>query len=111
MPFFVSVLLPSLGMQTPGVSPRAREQAKSLSTAIQGVLCGVRSSSRPGRAKLTDALAVDENEVLRLASGARMGLKVISALEEIVSDEGEVRAVLFAKWPATIIFGSSGIRD
>lgn len=93
---FVSVPPPSLGKHNPGASPRAREQAKSLSTAMQGVLCGVRSSSRPDRAKLTKAVAVDETEVLHLASGARMGLEVISALEGIVSDEGEVRLWLCA---------------
>lgn len=88
-----SALRPSLGKQTPGMSPRAREQTKNLSTAIRDVLRGVRSSSRPGRVKLSKAAAVDESAMLHLVSGARMGLEVISALEDMVSDEGEVRVL------------------
>lgn len=85
---------PSLAKQTPGGSPRAREQATALSRALQSILYGVRSSSRPGRIKLTKTmadLAMDEkSKVLQLESGARMGLGVIAALEAVVSDEGEV---------------------
>lgn len=59
----------------------------------------MRSSSRPGRvklAKITVNVAMDEKrKVLHLESGARMGLEVISALEDVVTDEGEVSVILY----------------
>ncbi|CAM9509000.1 unnamed protein product, partial [Scytosiphon promiscuus] len=82
-----------LGKETPIGSPRARQQATLLSAAMRDILYGVKSGSRPGRARLLKAyeMASDEgNNVLNLASGARMGLCVLSALKDVVVDEGKV---------------------
>lgn len=83
----------SLGKETPLGSPRARQHAILLSAAMRNILYGVKSSPGAGRERLSKAHAVasdDSNSVLRLASGARLGLCVISALEDVVVDEGKV---------------------
>ncbi|CAM9343675.1 unnamed protein product, partial [Hapterophycus canaliculatus] len=84
---------PRLGKETPSGSPRARQQATLLSTAMRNILYGVKSSSGPGRARLAKAHAVasdESNSILHLESGARMGLGVLSELEDVVVDEGKV---------------------
>lgn len=84
----------SLAKQVVEGSPRAREQAAALSRALRSILYGVRSASRPGRTKLAKTMAdvtIDEkSKVLHLEPGARTGLAIISALQDIVTDEGEV---------------------
>ncbi|CAM9309272.1 unnamed protein product [Ectocarpus fasciculatus] len=83
-----------LGKQTPGGSPRAREQATALSSALRDILYGTRSRPQSGRATLAknakDTVANEKDRVPPLTSGARMGLDVISSLEGMVADEGEV---------------------
>ncbi len=68
-------------------------------TTLRSILCGVRSDSRPARtelAKAASAAATDgKDKALLLSSGGRKGLAVISALEGVVDDEGEVRRVKF----------------
>lgn len=88
---------PSLAKKFSEGSPRAREQATALSRALRGILYSVRSASRPGRARLAktmaDVAADVKSRVFRLEPGARVGLEVISALEDVVTDEGEVSTV------------------
>lgn len=61
---------------------------------MQSLLRGVRSNSRPGRVKLVTAgAALDKDEMLFLSSGARMGLDLVSAVEDVVTEEREVRAL------------------
>ncbi|CAM9554686.1 unnamed protein product [Ectocarpus sp. 12 AP-2014] len=83
-----------LGKQTPSGSPRAREQATALSTALRDILYGTRSRPHSGQVSLAktakDMAANEKDRVPHLTSGARMGLDIISSLEGMVTDEGEV---------------------
>lgn len=105
---------PSLAKKISEGSPRAREQATALSRALRGILYGVRSASRPGRARLAktmaDVAADVKSRVFRLEPGARVGLEVISALEDVVTDEGEVSTVRVTTPPSDYETSSSNLR-
>lgn len=74
-----------------GGSSRAREQVFCLSATLQHMLNSVRA--RGGRKMLLKAkTGLDNPDVLQLTSGAQMGLGIISALQDVVADEGEVCA-------------------
>ena len=79
-------------MKAPEGFARARQQAVRLSAALRDMLEEARSRGR--RRRLSEATSVSENagpaQVLHLASGAQTGLTIISALEDIVVEEGEV---------------------
>eukprot|EP00904_Undaria_pinnatifida_P012747 jgi/Undpi1/8602/HiC_scaffold_25.g11067.m1 len=80
---------PGWGCFYPVVLP---PEAVRLSAALRDMLEEARSRGR--RRRLSEATSVSENagpaQVLHLASGAQTGLTIISALEDIVVEEGEV---------------------
>lgn len=71
---------------------RAREQASRLSVDLREMLQDARA--RDNRRKLSEAAIFLEDrkpDVLKIESGAQMGLDIILALEGVVTFEGEVR--------------------
>lgn len=79
-------------LKAPDGFSRARQQAVRLSASLRDKLEGARS--RGGRRRLSEATSVSAAagpaQVLHLSSGAQTGLTVISALEGVVAEEGEV---------------------
>lgn len=85
---FLSKEMAGTAKNVPKASSRGREQVSRLLTALENMLKDTRS--RGGRKKLAETeAALDGAEPV--CYGAQLGLSVISALELVVHEEGEVK--------------------
>lgn len=83
-------------LKAPEGFARARQQATRLSTALRDMLEDKRHPGG-GRSRLSEATsasaAAGPAQVLHVSSGAQTGLTIISALEDVVTEEGEVQPI------------------